>query len=198
MWVFYDKYGQKRAFVVGITQKVTTSLLSAGPPASPADGDIWIATAVDANGTRWHFQYNAGSASAYKWEFIGGAPLEAEIQTGENTNASAFTDLATSGPNLVIPRDGDYMFSWGANITNISGTTTAAGVALYYNLTGVLPNTGLNASPATNTYVSAHRMARVNGLTASYSVRLIYDVAFGGGTAQFSQRVISMIPIRIA
>src|SRR4051794_16176782 len=27
--------------------KVTTSLLSGGPPGAPSDGDIWIATAVD-------------------------------------------------------------------------------------------------------------------------------------------------------
>jgi hypothetical protein len=57
------------------SNKITTSSFSGGPPGSPTDGDIWIASSVDGNGTRWHFQYNAGSASANKWEFIGGAPI---------------------------------------------------------------------------------------------------------------------------
>lgn len=63
------------AIAVG-TPNVTTSPISSGPPSSPSTGDIWVATNVDANGTRWQFQYNAGSSHAEKWEFIGGGVLQ--------------------------------------------------------------------------------------------------------------------------
>ena len=43
-------------------------------PASPVDGQEHIYTA-GANGECWRFRYNAGSSSAYKWEYIGGAEV---------------------------------------------------------------------------------------------------------------------------
>ena len=44
-------------------------------PTSPVDGQEAILVDSVTNPTYiWHFRYNAGSTSAYKWEFIGGAP----------------------------------------------------------------------------------------------------------------------------
>ena len=86
--------------------------LASGPPSNPQNGDIWIATAVDANGTVWQFRYNAGSASAYKWEFIGGGPLSAAVATAEAIPAgSGVVDAATVGPQVTLVRGGDYWIS---------------------------------------------------------------------------------------
>lgn len=72
---FFNMRGEVVSTNVG-TPNVTTSPISSGPPSSPSTGDIWVATNVDANGTRWQFQYNAGSSHAEKWEFIGGGVLQ--------------------------------------------------------------------------------------------------------------------------
>lgn len=86
-----------------------TQAISLGPPTAPQDGDIWIATTVDANGTRWAFQYNASSASAYKWEFIGGPPMYHQVVTNEGANFNnAWGNLATDGPVVTLTRAGDY------------------------------------------------------------------------------------------
>jgi hypothetical protein len=89
-----------------IGESITTSAFSGGPPAAPSDGDIWIASSVDTNGTRWQFQYNAGSASTYKWEFIGGSPFVA----GTNVAPTWVTGANTAFPglSLTVSRAGEY------------------------------------------------------------------------------------------
>jgi hypothetical protein len=137
-WVKASSLTTQRINAYGTTvPKITTSTLAGGPPASPQDGDIWIATAVDANGTRWAFQYNAGSASAFKWEFIGGFP-QAVSPVGSITTASATPVDLTGGPTLTLARAGDYMVELGDN-----STSQAAGIN---NMVTLLNVAGVNQS----------------------------------------------------
>lgn len=102
-----------------IGPKVTTSAFSSGPPSSPSDGDIWIASNVDANGTRWQFQYNAGSVSSYKWEFIGGSPLQA---SRGSTDAITSNNVIVSDTNLgtITPgRAGEYFANFNVWIISL-------------------------------------------------------------------------------
>ena len=87
--------------------KITTGLLSAGPPVSPADGDIWIATNVD-SGSRWQFQYDIGDAGAFKWKFIGGPPMLGASAGGVSNGGTLNTWLNIVATTLTIPRAGDY------------------------------------------------------------------------------------------
>lgn len=113
-------------YVPSKSPRITTSLLSGGPPGAPDDGDIWIATNVDANGSRWQFQYDVAEVGTYKWKFIGGAPLQSYIVTQENpttgdANGSDYR-TATLGPSLTIPRAGEYQVEWGSDVgTSIVG-----------------------------------------------------------------------------
>src|SRR5436309_589734 len=63
---------------------VTTSTWAGGPPGSPKDGDIWIATAVDTGNLRWQFQWASATS---KWHFVGGSNWV--IATGGGTASSA-------------------------------------------------------------------------------------------------------------
>src|SRR5262252_1084047 len=62
---------------------ITASAWSSAVPAFPNDGDIWYATGLG-GGLMWTFRYNAGSASAYKWECIGGAPYFNNVDASES------------------------------------------------------------------------------------------------------------------
>lgn len=107
MWKFFTKDGQEKQIVSysGAGPKVTTGLLSAGPPAGPADGDIWIATNVQ-SGTRWQFQYDASEVTANKWKFIGGPPMAAG--GGYGSVALTLSQAALAGYILTVPRSGLY------------------------------------------------------------------------------------------
>ena len=113
--------------------KITSGAISAGPPKTPDDGDIWIALAAGANGENWQFRYNAGSASAYKWEFIGGSELSLLRSIGDAYTSNNVWKLDSNLGTLTAPRGGEYVIRAHAWITaSVSGAQTI-NIGLWYN-----------------------------------------------------------------
>jgi hypothetical protein len=84
---------------------------------TPQDGDECYLIADAANGVVWHMRYNAGSGSAYKWEFLGGSDMVST--SGAITLAtSSWSDI---GPALVIPRSGIYRVEFTTTENNAGG-----------------------------------------------------------------------------
>ena len=179
----------------GGVPKITAQAISAGPPAGPADGDIWIATGVDARGTVWQFRYNAGSASAYKWEFIGGPAVVAPpVDTAENTASGVPVDLATVGPFFALPRPGDYTFEYGCRFSNtLQGNGNMCILAVnnvdLYQQFAVAPNAG------SAFWLPFYAKRALAGLTASVAK---FQYAAVGGTAYFDSRTLSVLPTRVS
>ena len=88
-----------------------------------------------ANGELWHLRYNASvvlttAGGSYKngtgsWEFIGGSPLEHQVDADQSTSNPVYVDLATVGPSIAVPLAGDYIIGIGCNIY----TSTGAGLS---------------------------------------------------------------------
>jgi len=94
---------------LGAAGFVPQAALTTSLPASPVDGQRCILTDSLTAGTfHWLLQYVAARASN-KWVFIGGAPQESEVATGQGTNSTSYTDLATVGPSIALPVAGDYI-----------------------------------------------------------------------------------------
>ena len=101
-------------------------------PASPVDGqEAILVDSVTNPSYQWRFRYNAGSTSAYKWEFVGGVPQFAAGGNLNNYTGSALTPLS-SGPNVPIVRAGEYLVGLGIFMQNQSGVAGA------YNLNAQL------------------------------------------------------------
>lgn len=78
-------------------------------PTQPYDGQVVDYLADATNGIVWRLKYRAASASAYKWEFVGGPPLRSAVSGSlGSTGSAAYVDLTTTGPNLTAPLAGDY------------------------------------------------------------------------------------------
>jgi hypothetical protein len=90
---------------------------SATPPGSPVDGQLWLYPV--GGGIVWQFRYNAGSASAYKWEFIGGAPIYFNAGSLTLATANVFTDIG-SGPTFTLPRGGDYLVQFACQVQAVA------------------------------------------------------------------------------
>ena len=90
---------------------ITNAVMNAAPFTSPYDGQEVNLQVDAANGVNWRFRYNAASASAYKWEFVGGSELVVVVGGGESTTGGvgSYVNLATVGPSIVVPRAGDYL-----------------------------------------------------------------------------------------
>lgn len=163
-------------------------------PSSPIDGDIHIYPADTTNGIMWHFMYNSGSASAHKWEFIGGSALSAEVETSEGTTSTTFVDLTTAGPSITVPKAGDYYVVMQARMSNgtAGGFCVSAvkiGAAATADADGAILSSGTAGETAT---LEAHR---VKTCAASDILKVQYRVSAGTGT--FLNRRLFIIPRRV-
>lgn len=174
-------------------------------PTSPIDGQECYFVA-GANGELWHLRYNAGSASAYKWEVLGGSALHAEVTTAsaEGTSSASFVALTTPGPNITLPLAGDYdidqSFSW---YTSVAG----GGMAMCYDI-GATAALMVDAAAAYNPYAGVgvsvtRRMRRKTGLpavtlTSKFSA-LNGGTAYANGTASAAghHRMMRAMPVRV-
>ena len=185
--------------VGGVTQpKITTRSLSLGPPPNPADGDIWIARDVDANGTRWQFQYNAGSSSAYKWEFIGGSDLVAYTASLNSTPSGAWTYDA-SHPALTLARAGDYVVRFGAARAGTGGANEVG----YFNVSDVTASVSSPLGPSVavsgngvNYQQNGSAEWTLTGFPAGHTLGLVSDYSGASALATWDPWL-AVAPIRI-
>jgi hypothetical protein len=183
--------------VGGVTQpKITTQPISLGPPPNPVDGDIWIATGVDANGTRWQFQYNAGSTSALKWEFIGGAPLFGS--SGSMTVTATGAVALTGGPSIAVPRTGDYEVDIANSVSINSASSQYAPTQLNGSVAGGLP-ISCSTSPYTGAFAAVTAFGQgVLSNFAPQTLNLIVSIANGTVSTNFGPGMIRVVPRRIS
>jgi hypothetical protein len=149
-------------------------------------------------GAVWHLRYRAASGSAYKWEFVGGGGLIAGVATSESTTSGTYADLATVGPVITLPLAGDYKIGTTATVAN---ATASQGGAVSFSVSGGAANTAADADSIRITTVSATVLQATSvsvsktGLTAAaVTMRYRYTV---GGTATFTSRVLTAVPIRV-
>lgn len=172
---------------------VTISAFASGPPAGAKDGDIWIGTGVDSNGTRWQFQYNASSASVFKWEFIGGAET-ITIDDGTVTTTSTTYAVPTAGTgaqlSYTVSRGGDYIVGHSGYMQASVAATFQVGI----RATGSADlNLALSSATGATSYGAEKRM---NGVTASGTIQPI--VATSAGTATWAWRALWVRPVRVS
>jgi hypothetical protein len=164
-------------------------------PGSPYDGQVY--TLVDSTTTptyQWTFRYNAGSSSSFKWEFVGGAPVYAAVETAQTTGTTGgFVDLATVGPSFTLPRAGDYLFRYSADAGNNGAGNT--------DIVGLIKNGGevdrmVQAIGVALGQAAMMREIVLTGLAASDAFKLQYFTT--GGTATYLRRRLTVIPIRVS
>lgn len=164
-------------------------------PASPVDGEIFVYNAQPSNGVKWAFQYRKAGAAGKKWEFIGGAPLVAEVATDETTTSASYAALATAGPAVALPFAGDYDIEHGS-----ISYCTAAAAALRQSFdiggTGAADADAIFPDVA-SANISKHgdRRIRKTGLTA---VTLTMKYKTSAGTAHFFDRYMRVTPVRVS
>lgn len=102
---------------------VVTGLPSTWPT---FDGSEVTYIADATNGVVWRFKYRATSASAFKWEFVGGNPLRANTVPFVTTTTNAATPGTwiniAGGVTITNPLAGDWYYAY-----EINGSLTGPG-----------------------------------------------------------------------
>jgi hypothetical protein len=160
------------------------------PPASPSDNMIWI---YDGGAFYWMFVYDSGEPT-YRWKFVGGSPVFAEIDTQQSlATANAWSDLATVGPLVSIARAGVYNV-WTTCLGNCSSVNgyTMAGPAAGAAGSG---SYGQMRALDANEFESLPAMDQLT-VAAGSDIRLRYYQTLG--TSNFSYRKIMVEPVRVS
>lgn len=175
-------------------QFVTTTQFNA---LTPTDG-MEVYLIVDAtNGVNWHLRYNAAQTT-YKWEYLGGAPLYAEVVTAEGS-PGAYGD-ATTVISITAPRAGVYdlghdvglfIDSAGAGQYIMYATLKLGAIAAGDNESGGPEYANQNAAHQAN--IARHDLRRT--LAAADVVKQQYR---GNGANSVGNRVVTMRPVRIS
>ena len=98
-------------------------------PSTPQDGQVIDYLADATNGIVWRLKYRAASASAYKWEWVGGSDLQAAygpLDTWSSFAANSWGSISANDPRLTLPAlGGDYIIHHGVGTMwgNANGNT---------------------------------------------------------------------------
>lgn len=164
-------------------------------PPNPYDGMMVDVVASSGGGVVWRFRYRSASVSSYKWEFIGGAPLNHSVPNDEGTTSMAYADLATVGPVVTVPLSGEYIASFGAGSYNSS----AESELMSLRVGGASPmdsEASLVGHGAANRLATHSRTITGMVLAGGTTLRAQYRVLSGGG-AQFRNRWLLVTPVRV-
>lgn len=171
-------------------------------PSNPIDGQEIIYLADATNGVAWHLKYYQAMTGSYKWLFIGGHPLFDEVTTQDNIASDTYGALTggSTGPTVTVPLAGDYEVDiaaamWTSTVNGgclmsykIGGTNASANDAFsHYQTIGA--GTG-------NAVVHGTRTRRKTGLSAA-TILLGQYRRDNGATAQFFNRTMRVLPIRV-
>jgi hypothetical protein len=171
-------------------------------PASPTDGqEAILVDSVTNPSYQWRFRYNAGSTSSYKWEFIGGVAASSEIAAGQAFSSSTYIDVATVGPQLTLPRAGDYICEFGCTVQQGQAAATAVYVALKRGAAATSDNDSaaldLAATSIVPNLATFMRALRANGAAATDVYKLQYRNSAGGAVTA-SNRWLTIVPVRVS
>lgn len=171
-------------------------------PGSPADGQEVYFQADATNGIYWHLRYRSGSASAYKWEFVGGAPLAVE-SLAISTVVGAVPNIwgvQTTQLNVTLPLAGDYdvlhIGNW-RNNTNVG----SIGLSERFGAAGPDPATGefaYQSLPNAGAFASITHRRRITGRPAAMVLTEIFQSA-AGANADITRTAgrIEVTPVRV-
>jgi hypothetical protein len=147
-------------------------------------------------GAVWHLRYRSASASAYKWELVGGSLVSAEVTTQQGTASITYVALATAGPLITVPLAGDYDVE--IAFYGTAGASNAAYMSYDIGATGA---TDSDAAYCVDTlgggYATGIKKRRKTALAASTTLTSKYRSTSGAATAVFRERRMFVKPIRV-
>jgi hypothetical protein len=146
-------------------------------------------------GVMWLFRYRAASASASKWEFVGGSPLTSYVAATDVIALAAYGDGGTVGPSVTAPRAGDYLILFGLGWFGDTGTSIMSASPKL----GAAAAQGADAvdqiSSSVGNYMGAPTKQLPKTLAAADVVKLQYQRT--AGNMSVFRRFLSLTPVRV-
>ena len=162
-------------------------------PSDPKDGQMF-GLAVD-SGHIWQFRYDNDIGDAYKWVFTGGAPLTATATANVNTTSVSYVDLGGGTPGVVVPKAGIYRVDHGCTFKDDAASGAKIAYASIY--AGTTPTDDDAVETRDNAYSHSSRAIFPTITSASTTVKQQYRISNSLNTANYYNRWIAVLPVRL-
>ena len=175
------------------------TLILGALPSTPVNGQECYFLADDANGVVWRLRYRSTSASAYKWEFVGGSSLSRERMPADTANfiGGGWGAFNANDPIITVPLAGEYRCEHSATFY-----PTGAGAGNY----GLGLKVGSASPDAFSELAAAYIAANQTGnieqkrtVTATLG-QAIAQIYGGGGysaSGELRSRTLRVTPVRV-
>jgi hypothetical protein len=170
-------------------------------PVSPADDEEYILVdSTTAPTYAWRFRYDTAVSGSNKWEFVGGAPAFDLVATAESTTSTSYTNLSTTGPSIVVPRAGEYLIAHGAFIDKTGGTLGTGYMSYAIGATAAAEADRITMETGDAGTTPSASLTRTNLKTFAASDDIVakYKVTSGPDTFAYSERWMTILPVRVA
>lgn len=174
---------------------VVTSL-----PAEPKEGqEIYFQTSsMLSSDIIWRFRYNAASIASHKWEFVGGASLNAGFEGSMSKKTEAGQELSGS-PKITVPLTGVYDVGIGIRVESLAAGTQTIVAAVWVNsaAAGFSPVEFIH-SEAGGSFFGATLGVKTNRVTLTTGQVLSIGVSQApANEVQYQQGFLSLLPVRL-
>lgn len=139
----------------------------------------------------WTFQYQADEPSANKWVFVSGSPLAVTVPDLWYTGNHGYTIGVPAGPSITVPLSGSYTTLISTSNPASSGSTRGR-IGAHDGGVFFLAADQPSGSAGSYSNSGTHAFDR------SDIFDLRYLESFGDGAAGFSNRTISISPVRVS
>lgn len=177
----------------GVEQSLTPTPVVAALPTVPTDGQVIYYAADSTNGVVWTLKYRAASASAYKWEFLGGGELNA-VNTTAGTTTTGTTAAFGNTPTVTVPLAGDYYVGatgdWSTADNTKQGNVQIGNGTIFTAVTR-------HGWAANNTNAAFANSGLLSALAASDQVKLYGFTSGGSATLTANTKQLTVRPIRV-
>lgn len=165
-------------------------------PASPVNGQEHVLVdSVTAPTYQWRLRFNSQSSSAYKWEFIGGAPSAQYELT--SVGISPAPTWNPTGPLFAIPRAGTYIVDF-----QLMFYAGALGAYIDYGIVGPYPPGSALISVSYSDRLAAVNTAEVGSirvvLTITSPMTICGGSRYNENAITSANRSLIVTPVRVA
>jgi len=177
----------------GLTPRIPPAAVAYGTslPASPVDGQEAILVDSTTNSTyQWRFRYNAGSTSAYKWEYVGGTAVYMTPPAFSPPAGSLQTDTSAGG-TFTTPRAGTYI------VQAFAAITAASGASGQY-MAAYAPNFNTERMGQVSSATAEMSLAHVDGITVPVNTAIQQAFFCQTIAITFSHRRTLITPMRVS
>jgi hypothetical protein len=174
------------------TQKGAALAYGTTLPASPINGqEAILVDSITNPSYQWRFRYNAGSTSAYKWEFVGGSEYWQQAASG--TYQALPAGQSAQPPIFVTPRAGDWIVRAFGQFT---GGTVGSVASLGAGTTAVaLPQPSQSLAVA-NHHFSIAAEVRISSVPQGQQISIWINASHPDLLS--ANRVFTVLPARLA